>query len=202
MKKLNTTETGWLTTYSGLKFRPTDPDPDSICALDIAHALSQIARFGGHTACPWSVGQHSMLVSALVLVPPSAEMRHGAKLQLQALLHDAPEAYIGDIVRPIKLMLPFYRRIESLVWKVIAAKFDVVQSLAPAIKYADAAAFWIEAESLLLKPKGHQWPGDEPSELGRRQFQRLVGMKPFAVEEEFLIRLDMLQWQANNKEAK
>lgn len=201
MKKLNIIETGWITTYSGLKFRPTDPDPDSICALDIAHALSQIARFGGHTACPWSVGQHSLLVSSLVLVPPSAEMRHGAKLQLQALLHDAPEAYIGDVVRPIKLMLPFYRRIEALVWKVIAAKFNV-QSLAPAVKYANEAAFRIEAAALLLKPKGHQWPGAEPGELGRRQFQRLVGMKPFEVEEEFLIRLDTFRAQANNKEGK
>ena len=78
-------------TASGLGFDPEDPKPEAIVIEDIAHALSNICRFGGHTGSFYSVAQHSVLVS----------LHTNAKFARAGLMHDASEAYIGDIIRPV-----------------------------------------------------------------------------------------------------
>jgi hypothetical protein len=80
---------------SGKAFYVTDPKPEDIDILDIAHSLSMQCRYNGHTKGFYSVAEHSVLVANLV--PP--------RLRLQALLHDASEAYVGDVIRPIKRLL-------------------------------------------------------------------------------------------------
>lgn len=87
---------GWMQTYTGKAFYPLDPRPDEVCIDDIAHALSQIPRFGGHARRHYSVAQHSWHMSCLFGNP---------LLAYQALLHDAQEAYLGDIVQPLKSCL-------------------------------------------------------------------------------------------------
>ena len=82
--------TDWIQTYTGLRFYPFEPDPENVCIEDIAHALSLICRFGGHCKQFYSVAQHSVLVSLNCPHP------------LHGLLHDAEEAYIGDVCRPVK----------------------------------------------------------------------------------------------------
>ncbi len=82
----------WFLTFSGVQFWPMDPRPDEVRIEDIAHALSRICRYGGHCLDWYSVAQHSLMVSELV--PPD--------LALHGLLHDAEEAYTGDMIRPIK----------------------------------------------------------------------------------------------------
>jgi uncharacterized protein len=82
----------WIQTYTGRRFYPLDPRPDEVDILDIAHALAQQCRFTGHTKTHYSVAQHSCLVS-----------QHAGEADgLWGLLHDAAEAYISDLSRPVK----------------------------------------------------------------------------------------------------
>lgn len=116
-------------------------DP-SACPLDIdtiAYALSNICRFGGHCRPFYSVAQHSVLVSELV--PPEH--------QLEALLHDAAEAFIGDMVTPLKAMLPEYKRIEHNIESHIREQFRLPSVQNPLIKYADTVAFVTERRDLM-----------------------------------------------------
>lgn len=88
--------TPWVQTAIGRAVDLLDPKVEQISARDIAHALSRINRFNGYTIGePWSVAQHSMLVESLL--PEHA----GPELRLAALLHDAHEAYLGDIATPV-----------------------------------------------------------------------------------------------------
>ncbi len=115
---------------------------------DIASALSKMCRFGGH--CPefYSVAQHSVIVSHLV------PKEHA----LAALLHDATEAYVQDMVRPLKRLLPEYQRVEEMVKQLIEKTFDV-QTCHPAIKKADNQALYAEAVSFFGSAEG--WGLDE-----------------------------------------
>jgi hypothetical protein len=108
----------WLQTYTGKKYRLLMPGPDDIDIEDIAHALSNICRFNGHCRRLYSVAQHSVIVSQFVQ-PQNA---------LWGLLHDASEAYTGDIIRPLK-MIPevnnAFRNIEQATQYAIAEKFGL-----------------------------------------------------------------------------
>jgi len=84
----------WIQTYTGKRFWPLDPRPEDVDILDIAHSLSLLCRFTGHTSSFYSVSQHSILVAQEV----------PKRLRLWALFHDAAEAYIGDIARPTNLI--------------------------------------------------------------------------------------------------
>ena len=113
--------------------------------IDIAHSLSMLNRFTGHTTSPYSVAQHSVHVSTLV---PKG-------MELWGLLHDASEAYLGDVATPLKAMLPCYREIEERVQRVIAKAFGLVWPMPPEVKEADCRALLGEKESLLLVE--HDW---------------------------------------------
>lgn len=94
---LGTTERkgDWIQTYSGRRFYPLDARPEEVCVEDVSHALSNLCRFTGHSKAFYSVAQHSVIASQIV--SPEAA--------LAALLHDAAEAYMGDIARPWKRFL-------------------------------------------------------------------------------------------------
>ena len=96
---------GWITTYTGQHFYPLDPRPHEVNMLDIAHALSMICRFNGHTQFFYSVAEHSIRCA----YHAHEQWPDRIELQLAALLHDASEAYLCDIPRPVKLQLPDYR---------------------------------------------------------------------------------------------
>ncbi len=128
----------WMQTHTGRRFYPLDPRREDICIEDIAHALSNICRFGGHVRDFYSVAQHSVIVASLL--PPH--------LQLAGLLHDASEAYLVDIPKPLKVVLPDYQRIERRLESIIAEVFSVSFS-DPAIKRADSVALVSEARDLL-----------------------------------------------------
>jgi len=95
----------WITTNSGKRFDFTQPFDNTFDIHDIAHALAHINRFTGHTDQPYSVAQHSVYVSNIV--PP--------RYALAGLMHDAAEAYLGDVSAPLKALLPEYKRIEHEV---------------------------------------------------------------------------------------
>lgn len=85
----------WMQTYTGRKFWPLNPRAEEVYIEDIAHSLALSCRFNGHCKVFYSIAQHSVLVSQIV--KPTQ--------QLIALLHDSAEAYLGDIIRPIKRFL-------------------------------------------------------------------------------------------------
>jgi len=104
-------------TWTGRVFNPLRPDPAVICIEDIAHSLSGASRYLRHTDKPYSTAQHCVILSHLV----------APALALKALLHDGDEAYIGDVIAPLKtqsLMGP-YRALSSLWIATIFVKFGL-----------------------------------------------------------------------------
>ena len=107
----------WFTTYTGKKFHIFDPSLDEIDIADIAHSLSLICRYGGHLPEHYSVAQHSVLVSNLV----------PENIALEALLHDAEEAYTGDMIRPFKKhpAMSFFNTVGINIEQRINKKFNL-----------------------------------------------------------------------------
>ncbi|WP_324755851.1 hypothetical protein [Haloarcula montana] len=109
-----------MNTVSGREFRPFDPQPEDIALADIAHGLSNICRCSGQTREFYSVGLHSLYVSREL-----AASDESARIQLYGLLHDAPEAYVSDLVSPVKRHLERYREIEGAILEAVWTAFDL-----------------------------------------------------------------------------
>lgn len=109
-----------MNTYLGRKFDPMEIRPEDIQIEDIAHALSMLCRGGGHLTHFYSVGQHSINCAK------EAKARGWSKRMILAcLLHDASEAYISDIIRPVKVHLSNYLEIENMIMQVILTRFGL-----------------------------------------------------------------------------
>ena len=129
----------WMLTYTGKKFDPINPDPESICHDDIAHALANICRFSGHCREFYSVAQHSYMVSKNV--PPEDA--------LAGLLHDAAEAYIADIITPVKPHLTNYKELELRIWGAISTRFGVSYEIPESVHVADTILLATEKRDLM-----------------------------------------------------
>jgi hypothetical protein len=148
---------------SGGAFDYRNPRPQDIHIEDVAHALGNICRFGGHTLRFYSVAEHSVLVSSIA--PPH--------LALQALLHDAAEAFIGDMPRPLKTLLPEYRVVEARVWRAVAERFGLPETLDPLIHELDNRVLLAEKAALLRQPAPVSWAwadGLEPADVTVRAY--------------------------------
>ena len=131
--------TDYVSTFSGNRFYPLVPRIDRVAIEDIAHGLAYQCRFNGQTREFYSVAQHSLVVASLV------EPRQ----RLAALLHDAAEAYLGDMVKPLKVLLPEFGVLEERVTDLIAAAFDLDFSDYAPIKRADLIALATEKRDLM-----------------------------------------------------
>lgn len=131
-----------IRTSTGIYINVFEPTEEMICIDDIAHGLTYQCRFGGHLPVFYSVAQHSLNCSYLIDNP---------KLKLAALLHDASEAYLLDIPRPIKQRLSNYKEIEDGLMKLIAKKFGFTYPLQEEIKKADETMLQLEWDYLMLK---------------------------------------------------
>lgn len=142
----------WQRMLSGRRLDLLDPSPIDIEIVDIAHGLARVSRWNGQTqgVYPMSVAQHSIVVERLV-------SRNAPKLdrrwRLAALLHDAPEYVIGDMITPFKYALGgIYREIEDRLSAAIHIRFGLPATLpepvSRAIKRADRMAAWLEATQL------------------------------------------------------
>ncbi len=129
----------WFQTFTGRKFWPLDPLPEDIFIEDIAHALSLITRFGGHIPEPYSVAQHSLIVASY--------SGPDTVLALCGLMHDAPEAYLGDMVAPLKRGMPEFRAAESRVWSAIAKRYDLPDPIPAHVMEIDRRLLIDEARS-------------------------------------------------------
>ena len=146
------TRRAWQRMLSGRRLDLIDPSPLDVEIGDIAHGLARVARWNGQTKGPeiFSVAQHSLLVEALLAAgqpPPSA------KAQLAALLHDAPEYVIGDMISPFKAAIGGdYKVIEARLKRAIHIRFGLPpeppDDLVRRIKIADRASAYAEATTL------------------------------------------------------
>lgn len=141
MSATETLRGDWMQTNSGGRFHPLDPQPYEIAAQDIAHALSLLCRYGGHVDGFYSVAEHCVLLSNAV-APEHA---------LAALLHDATEAYVVDVPRPLKAVLPEYRAIEERTWIAIAERFGVGLNLPAEVVDADTRILIDEKRALMAR---------------------------------------------------
>lgn len=145
-------------TQSGKMFNFKAPNLHKYDIREIAHALSNLCRFTGHTSRFYSVAQHSVAVSYIV----------PERLALAALMHDASEAYLGDVASPLKALLPEYKYIEEQTECAIARAF-AIRNLYPLhsdIKWADTVALRHEREVYLAKTEDDfDWPALVPISL-------------------------------------
>src|SRR6516164_1883394 len=132
----------WMQTASGVAFRLLDPRPEDVHPGDIAAALAKICRLNGACFRFLSVGEHS--VHCAEAAPDD--------LRLTALLHDGTEAYLGDVIRPLKNMLPDYRKIEDRLGQVLAERFGTVWPLPAEVKRIDDAALAAEVAQAMAPP--------------------------------------------------
>ena len=133
----------WIRTYSGKKFYVFNPKQKDIVIEDIAHSLSLMCRFTGHTEELYSVGQHSLLVMELC---PDED-------KLEGLTHDFPEAYITDIATPVKRKMPNYKEWENNLHVAIAKKFHLRFPMPKIIKEIDHEVFNMEWAYLMERGK-------------------------------------------------
>jgi hypothetical protein len=131
----------WIQTYSGRRFNPTNPVVDAIVIQDIAHSLSMQCRFSGHVKNFYSVAQHSVLVSYIC---DSADALWG-------LLHDASEAYLVDIPRPLKYSgkMDAYLEFENNMQQAICKRFYLPSQEPKSVKIADKQLLSTEARDLM-----------------------------------------------------
>ena len=143
----------WFQTFMGGRFYPLDPQSHEIDPRDIARGLAYQCRFVGQVSHFYSIAQHSVLCADMAL----EEYGDNHPLARVMLMHDATEAYVGDMNRPLKSLLPDYRDIEHATWRAIARRFVLPLEMAPEVKAIDNKVLAIEKAALC--PNAEPWPG-------------------------------------------
>lgn len=154
MTALDTAEKNWIQTSTGRRFEPFNPDPDEIDIIDIAHALSNMCRYTGHVERLYSVAEHSVRVSRYV-----HDLTGANDLALWGLLHDASEAYLNDVARPVKRRPEFagYREAEARLQSVIAKRFGLLPYEPDVVRAVDRSMLAIEAPRLFKGGTRDDW---------------------------------------------
>jgi hypothetical protein len=166
----------WIQTISGKKFPLEAPDPAQIDIEDIAHALSLLCRFNGHCTRFYSVAEHSVHVSHEI----------DPDLALVGLLHDAAEAYLGDVPSPLKKKLSQFSAFEHKMEAAIANRFNIDEQLfkSKELKRADFQLL-VDEKSVLMVEEPEPWPDNAPEVKAPG---RIVGWGAAEAKAQFLAR--------------
>ena len=182
----------YITTWSKIHFTPLEPREEDVSVEDIAHALSLMTRANGHFPEFYSVGQH-----CIACAREARAREYPARVQLYCLLHDASEAYLSDITRPVKKNLPAYVEIEAVLQEAI---FRRLAGAAPGreeagqVKDVDDSLLYYE----FLHYMGEALQERAPEVKSRMEFRE----RPFReTEQEFLELYRQLQEEAQGAEA-
>lgn len=163
----------WIQTFTGKQFWPTNPRIIDIDIRDIAHALSMMCRYNGHCQRFYSVAEHCVHVSDHCL----------PEYRLWGLLHDASEAYLCDIPRPIKPALTNYLQLEAQLMDAVIQRFGLEPTLPmpPSVKDIDTRILFDERDQNMLKP-----PKDWTDEGSKRLGVKIGNWPPHVAETMFL----------------
>lgn len=148
----------WLQTYSGQVFDPNDLRPEAFRIEDIAHALGMLCRYCGHVKRFYSIAEHCVIGSR----------QAASELKMHFLIHDASEAYVSDLVSPIKVLLPEYKVIEKKIELVIYEALEIKPPTAKEqrlVKIIDLGMLSTEQLQLLPPPPQARVWGGEPYDL-------------------------------------
>lgn len=162
---------GQIVTYTGRIIRPLDPDPDKLNIVDIAHALSNNCRFTGHVRTFYSVAEHSVRVAKIL----------PARHKLWGLMHDASEAYLSDIARPIKMTPTFgavYKEVEANLMEAIIQAFMLNPIMPKQVKVADNVLLAAEQRDLMPRWRRHEGEFEYP--------ETIVPWSPYTAKARFL----------------
>lgn len=171
----------WMQTFTGRKFYPLAPSFADVSIRDIAHALSLLCRYNGHVDRFYSVAEHCVLISRAI--EPS-------KHALAALLHDAAEAYVGDMIRPLKRSMPDYMHAEVRVMTAIAYRFGLpitpqsYYSMPSAVRDADNRILLTERSALMSAAPPDKWAVEDLTPLD----VVIEGWAPAIAEQQYLQR--------------
>lgn len=168
----------WMNTITGRDVHILTPRPEEIDPFDIAHALGMLCRYNGHVAEFYSVGEHCVLMSERV---PADDA-------LWALLHDATEAYLGDMIKPLKRADPVYTAIEDQMMGVICERFGLDPACPASVKEADLRIL-VDERTALQPHRGRPWKSTENvTALG----VPICGWDPNYAKDRYLARLQDL----------
>lgn len=175
----------WVTTASGKRFYPLAPEPEDLNIHDIAHSLSKLCRFNGHTLRFYSVAEHSVLCSEV----PGLTLSE----RRWALMHDVPEYVIGDMVRPLKVTLDrlsdgAVSKIEGRIERCIVERYNLALLRPPIIKEVDLRMCATEKRDLMVDSE--EWPDMPEPYHFRIQMERHV--LPAEAEDMFIERFGEL----------
>lgn len=180
----------WIQTYTGRKMYPLDPRPEDFNCRDIAHSLAFQCRFGGHVRNFYSIAEHCILLSYTVS-PENA---------LWALLHDATEAFVVDVPRPVKRMLTNYKEIEDNITKVMVEVYSLAPDMPEEVRDADYRILLTERNRLMHTY--HEWSGEKEGFTPLELLFPIQCWEPHVAELWYLDRLEQLtdpQWSLDRE---
>ena len=165
----------WCQMSTGRAVYPLDLRSEDVDPLDIAHSLSLMCRFNGHCKAFYSVAEHSLRVLKCV-----QDANLDLSVQQWALMHDAAEAYMTDIPRPIKRSISGWKEVEARIEEAISEKFGIPLPIPAAVKHADSTLLATEARDLMAPPPQAWEPLPDPVR------EKIVPLPWYVAEARFL----------------
>ena len=158
----------WMQTHSGRAFDLIDPKPEDVHLSDISHSLSMICRYNGHVSGFYSVAEHCCHIYDWLGMQGLHQ-----RIMLAGLLHDAPEAYVGDVIWPVQQALPEFRdafhALQARVWAVMRVALDIPETVDlrhALVREADVRILLDERAALLTTPPPIPWAVEHLQPLG------------------------------------